>query len=142
MMNALSYNPWRRTNPLFADFDRMLSVVNRDAGRSYQWTPSADVVRTEDGFLIELDIPGVAADAIKLTVEGETLTIEGERGNEHEQADVLRAERLNGKFQRRFTLSEAIDRDAIKAAFDHGVLRITLRRKAELEPRRVSVEVK
>ncbi|MGI9287385.1 MAG: Hsp20/alpha crystallin family protein [Pseudomonadales bacterium] len=141
-MNALSYNRWRRTNPLFEDFDRMLSVVNSEAAQSYQWTPSADIVRNGDEFLLELDVPGIKPEAINLSVEDNTLTVEGERASEREQGDVLRSERLTGKFKRSFTLSDAIDQDAIKAEFNNGVLSVTLRKKAELEPRRISVEVK
>ncbi len=141
-MNALSYNRWRRTNPLFEDFNRMLSVVNSEAAQSYHWTPSADIVRSNDEFLLDLDVPGVKAEDINLSVADKTLTIEGERLSESEQGEVLRSERLTGKFKRSFTLSDAIDEEAIKAEFNNGVLRVTLRRKAELEPRRISVEVK
>lgn len=141
-MNALSYNRWRRTNPLFEDFNRMLSVVNSEAAQSYHWTPSADIVRSNDEFLLDLDVPGVKAEDINLSVADKTLTIAGERLSESEQGEVLRSERLTGKFKRSFTLSDAIDEEAIKAEFNNGVLRVTLRRKAELEPRRISVEVK
>ena len=120
----------------------MLSVVNSEAAQSYQWTPSADIVRNGDEFLLELDVPGVKPEDINLSVEDNSLTVEGERAGEREQGDVLRSERLTGKFKRSFTLSDAIDQDAIKAEFNIGVLRVTLRKKAELEPRRISVEVK
>ncbi len=141
-MNALSYNGWTRTNPLFEDFDRMLSVVNNEAAQAYQWTPSTDIVRNGEEFLLELDVPGVKPEAIDLSVKDNTLTIEGERASDREEGDVLRSERLTGKFKRSFTLSDAIDQDAIKAEFNNGVLSVTLRKKPELEPRKINVEVK
>lgn len=120
----------------------MLSVVNSEAGQSYQWTPSTDIVRNGEEFLLELDVPGVKPDAIELSVKDNTLTIAGERTSEREEGEVLRSERLTGKFKRSFTLSDAIDQEAIKAEFNNGVLSVTLRKKPELEPRKINVEVK
>lgn len=134
----LSYRPIRRVSPLFADLNRILNSVD-SAQPSQHWRPAAEITRTEAGYRVELDVPGVKADAIDISVEDKSLVISGERAAAAEADKVLRSERLTGRFKRSFSLSDDIDAESISARFADGVLVLELRLKEEVQPRKIEV---
>ena len=136
----LNYRPTRQATPLFADLNRMLSSVDSSAA-SHKWQPVLEVQRTEKGYQLELDVPGVAPDAIDISIENRILTVAGNRASVDEGATVIRSERQSGDFQRQFNLSEDIDPASIAASFSHGVLKLELHRKESEQPRKISVSI-
>lgn len=120
----------------FADFGMRTSLWNGAA-----FAPSFDVRETHEDYLITADLPGLSADDVELAVSGSTLTISGRREEEQrEQGDRVHVvERRYGEFARSFTLPESADADKIEAQLKHGVLKVTLPKKAEHKPRRFSL---
>ena len=80
---------------------------------------------------------------MKLSVEGNVLTLSGTKEQEAEERTerVHRYERAYGAFERTFTLPATIDAGSIKAAYAHGVLTVTLPKVEKAKPRQIQVEV-
>ena len=87
-----------------------------------------DISEDEEAFFLEAEIPGVNKEDIALGVEEDVLTIKGERKQESEEQrkDYHRIERTYGSFSRSFNLGDMIDREAIDAAYENGVLHVRL----------------
>jgi HSP20 family protein len=100
-----------------------------------------DAYRKADAFLIRLDLPGVQADSIDLTVEENVLTIKAERPAPPTSEDVqtVISERPYGTFTRQVFLGENLDSDKIRAEYDSGVLTLSIPVAEHAKPRRIEV---
>jgi HSP20 family protein len=124
----------REMNHLFED---MLRGVPRaaapEAVRAAAWSPDVDIKETPGGYILTADLPGLDQKDVGLTLVGDTLTIKGERKVEKTEKDdawqVM--ERTYGAFYRAFTLPFVVDAAKVQAAFDKGVLTITIPKPAE-----------
>lgn len=92
------------------------------------WSPAVDLREDREGFYLSAEIPGVPRDSLSLRVEGQTLTLEGNRPLDRleKSAEHLRVERYYGPFSRTLNLPAAIDEDKVTARFRHGVLEVFL----------------
>ena len=104
--------------------------------RSY--APSLDIVETADHYEVRLDVPGVAKKDLKLTLENETLSIEGERPADT-NANAVRHERWHGSFRRALELPTGIASERIAAQLADGVLVVTLPKAEAMKPRQIEV---
>jgi len=124
----------------FRELDRLTQQVLGAASGTLASVPM-DAYRRGDEVVVTLDLPGVDPDSIEVTVEKDVLTISAERHAElAEDAEVLVRERPEGSFTRRLFLGESLDTEGIRAAYDKGVLTVTIPVAAEAKPRRVAVE--
>ena len=96
------------------------------------WHPRVDISENDGQYLVKADIPGVAKDDIKITVDNDVLTIQGERKQEQEEENkhFHRVERFYGSFIRSFTLPDDADAAALKAVAQEGQLTVTIPKKA------------
>lgn len=115
---------------LDALFDRFADTPTVSA----TWRPRLDAYRTDEGFVIEVDLPGIDPDAVDVTVEEGMLTIAGSREVTRTDEDDLVVERLAGSFVRRLTIPDGISAEDITATYTDGVLRLVLPMPAEQEP--------
>ena len=91
------------------------------------FAPPTDIYETKDVLVLTLEMPGVEADAVNVTLEKRELTITGRcQPFVPEGYALSRAEYRDGDFERSFTLSEVIDGGGISASMKDGVLRLTL----------------
>ena len=99
-----------------------------------------DAYRQGEEFLVHFDLPGVDSDSIELTVEKNVLTVRAERawGRQEGQEWVV-AERPQGTFSRQIFLGETLDAERIEAAYDQGVLTLTIPVAEQAKPRKVAV---
>lgn len=100
-----------------------------------------DVVETDEAFVVKASLPGVKPEDVQITVHGDTLTIRGSSKVDEEKKGEhwhLR-ERRSGAFQRTVSLSTAIDSEKANAAFEHGVLTLTLPKAEQAKPRQIKV---
>lgn len=106
-----------------------------------QWIPAVDIREEADRYVILADVPGVDPASIEVSMDKNVLSLRGKRGTEAlvEGSRLTRAERGQGSFERRFALPENIDAEAITAVGRHGVLELTLPKKAAAAPRRIEV---
>ena len=123
----------------FSEVDRLTQQL---AGRLQDsgGTMAMDAYRRGDEVLVHFDVPGVTADSIELTVERNTLTVRAERRWEPEPDDQLLAqERRQGAFARQLMLGEHLDVDKVGAAYEDGVLTLTIPVTPAAQPRKIHV---
>jgi HSP20 family protein len=108
------------------------------------WAPAVDIYETPEAVEMTFDIPGVNQNDIKVNIENNLLTVSGERKFEHEdrRESYHRIERNYGAFQRSFTIPSTVDPNRINAEFENGVLRLTLQKRPETQPRAIEIKVK
>ncbi len=105
------------------------------------WVPPCDIFEDNDALKIVLEVPGVASEDVKLSLENNTLTVRGEKKQVAEETTekVHRYERSYGVFERSFSLPNSIDAERIEAAYDQGVLTIRLPKAERARPREIPV---
>jgi HSP20 family protein len=142
-MTIVRYEPWALLNRFQQQFDRAVgkSADGADSA-SVSWIPHVDVREEAERFIVAADLPGVEGKDIEVTAEKGVLAIRGERRSESKtSADGFeRVERATGAFLRRFTLPESADAEAIKARHVNGVLEVTIPKRPQEQPRRISVQ--
>jgi len=135
---------------VFAEMDRLQRDMQqaldpspsiRGFGRGF---PALNVGGTPQTLEIYAFAPGLAPDALEVTLDRGVLTIAGKRDplpaeNERDVAVHIR-ERFDGPFRRVLVLSEDADPDALNATYRDGVLHITVQRRASSQPRRIAIE--
>ena len=99
-----------------------------------------------DHLEISADVPGLSREDIKVQVSPDrVLTISGERRSEQregsEEEGVLRVERSYGTFMRRFRLPDNVDAEGIKASTKEGVLRLTVPKTEQPQPKQIDIQV-
>ncbi len=111
------------------------------SGTATDWAPRADVVETDNGYQLQLDLPGVKREEIEISVEDDTVTIKGERKLNTNPDSYHRVERPYGSFSRVFLLPEFVHRQGIEAKLTDGVLSLTLPRREDTKPKQIEVKV-
>lgn len=126
-----------RTDP-FRDFDRLTEAMM--GGRARPVAMPMDAFRDVDTFVVQVDLPGVSADTIDLTVEQNVLTIHAERKAPiAESAERVVAELSYGTFSRQLFLGDTLDTDRLTADYDAGVLTIRIPIAEKAKPRKVEI---
>ncbi|HEX2368512.1 MAG TPA: Hsp20/alpha crystallin family protein [Acidimicrobiia bacterium] len=99
-----------------------------------------DAYRRGDEFKVLLDVPGADAGSIELTVEKDVLTVRAARTWVPAEGDQIQmTERAQGDFSRHLFLGESLDREHITAAYENGVLTVTIPVAEEAKPRKVEI---
>ena len=133
----------RRLNQMLDDAftSNWFADANSNSAMTAGWIPACDVFEDKDGIKIVAELPGVRAEDVKLSVENNVLTIRGEKKQvaEEKTERVHRYERTYGTFERTFALPGTVDVDAIDAAFDAGLLTVTLPKAERARPREIQV---
>lgn len=121
--NLNRYNHW---STHWADeFDKIFE----SRSLNHEITTSADIEDSDEYILMSFDLPGMKEEDLKLKVEGQELTITGERKREEaksQKSQVIFNQRRYGKFQKIYTLPETVDAKKIEADYRDGVLRVYL----------------
>ena len=106
------------------------------------FVPAFEVKETNDAFILKGDIPGVAEADLDIAVHNNILTVSGTRQSEERKEGESFAlyERQYGSFTRSFSLPDSADGERVEAKLDSGVLTLTILKKAEAKPRKISVK--
>lgn len=124
----------RRINDIFDEFFSS-SALSRWAQPSMnlaeleqEFSPPCDIQETDREYLVSFDLPGVNKDEVKIEVQGNQLTVSGERKKEQkvESKGHLNTESFYGSFFRSFSLPNEVEADYAEANFENGVLKISL----------------
>jgi HSP20 family protein len=137
-MTIVRYEPWA----LFGRLHRQLDQAYGETDASVSWIPRVDVREEAERFVVVADLPGVEGKDIEITADKGVLTIRGERRAQKQDSGegYERVERASGTFLRRFTLPESADAEAIKATHANGVLELSIPKRPQAQPRRISVQ--
>jgi HSP20 family protein len=122
--------------------NRMFQNVFGEPLASGSWTPAVDIFEAENhDLVVKAELPAMKKEDIKVTVEQNVLTLEGERKFDSTVArdQYHRLERGFGAFRRSFTLPATLDASRVSASYTDGVLTITLPQRAEAKPRAVEI---
>ena len=124
-------------------FDDPLTEMARTSNLLSGWTPALDVDEQKDNFVVKAELPGMKKEDIQVSMHDGSLSISGERKSEtkHEDAEVYRAERFFGRFQRTVTLPTPVAPDKVKAQYKDGILTVTLPKTEEAKPKLIDVSV-
>lgn len=101
-----------------------------------------DVYTTPSEVVIAANVPGLKPDEVEITLENDTLSINGEFKAPMENVDYIFQERPYGKFSRALTINVPVDADKVEATFENGVLTITLPKSEAARPKVIKVEAK
>lgn len=144
MTALIRWNPVREMAAMQSAMDRLFDETWRAARPVNAGNALAlDVYETDAEYVVHTALPGVNADQINISFQDDVLTISGEveqpAFNEDQHARVLLSERSYGKFSRSIRLAQAIDADKVEAAYENGVLTLTLPKAPEAQPRLIPV---
>jgi len=135
----------RRLSSVFdlAPFRRSTVTQGEENITVPEWAPAVDILEDEKEYLIKLELPEVKKEEVKVTVEGGTLTISGERKAEKEEKGrkFHRVERFYGSFARSFTVPDDADDTKVNAEYKDGVLRVHLAKSEKACPKQIEVKV-
>jgi len=147
-------NPRRRNNSFPVAFDGLIKdVMNTSFGdlldeQFAKTRPAANVIQDEDGYQLELAIPGLTKNDIELNVEKDVLTISAKKVEKAEATETTSKKKYTRRefdysdFKRVFHLNETIDTKRIAANFENGVLSVSLPIKAEVKEEETLREIK
>ena len=118
----------------FDDFDRQMQHMDRRLyGRNAKREMKTDVREKEDGYEIDMDLPGFKKDQVELSLENGYLTVTANKGFDKDEKDkqgrMIRQERYAGSMQRSFYVGDNITEEDVKARFEDGVLHLDLPKK-------------
>ncbi|MEO8032578.1 MAG: Hsp20/alpha crystallin family protein [Gemmatimonadota bacterium] len=108
------------------------------------WVPATDIGESPEGVMLALDLPGVDARDVKISLENRVLTIRGEKQRKGAEKGErgYRYERTFGAFERTFTLPDTLETDKVEASYENGVLSILLPRAEKAKAREIPIAVK
>ena len=131
-----------RSDP-FREIDRFFQQAFGGPGER-SWGMPMDAYRKDDMFLLQLDVPGIDADGVELTVDNNVLTIKATRHapTMQEGVEPVIAERPWGEFTRQVLLGNNLDVSSIQAEYDAGVLTVSIPVAEQAKPRRIDVSVR
>jgi HSP20 family protein len=135
---------------LFTEFERLQRALSpvwgaqpssiRAVSRAY---PPINISRNDDAVLIDIFVPGADPAKLDVQVDRGLLTISGEREStlpaEGGKTSTYATERYTGRFRRAISLSDEVDPDSVSARYTDGVLRISVNRRGNEQPRRIEI---
>jgi len=139
-------DPWwtQEVDRLRREMDRLVEGVERRPflGFETRLFPLLNVGDKGDSFVVSAEIPGMKTDDLEIKIEGETLTLKGERKPQEADAGASyhRRERATGMFQRSLTLPGQVDPDKVNATYKNGVLTVTLVKEKAAIPREITIK--
>ena len=138
-------SPFVRLYDFGREMDRFFEDAARDTDATFgHWAPAMDVIETAEAILCRLEVPGMSIDDLDIRIEGNLVSITGEKKYEQqqngEQKGYRHLERRYGRFERSFTIPRNVETDKVRAQYEHGVLTVELPKAERSRPRRIAIE--
>ena len=146
-MLPIHWRPYRE----FRHLDQLVNrVVSRPYGPFRSWPslweghiwPALDVYETEEELVVKATIPGIKTKDVEVTISKGTLVIKGGAEEEEKEERYLLRERRSETFHHTVALPEGLDTEKGEAAFEDGILTVTLPKTERAKAREVKVKVK
>lgn len=146
-MSLARWDPFREFQNLENEMNRLFrrqlsgASASEEALITSQFAPPADVYEDDSKLSIKMDVPGINAKDLSVRVDGNLLTVSGERKFESEEKkeNFRRVEREYGSFSRLFTLPASADTDKIGVDFENGTLRIDIAKRADSRTKQIKI---
>ena len=148
-MALVRWDPWTtlptlqdRINRLFEDAFPAHGAGREDEMSLLDWRPTVDTYEEGENIVIKADLPGVKKEDVSIDVKDNVLTLKGERKHEENinEENYYRRESSYGKFQRAFTLPDAVDPNKIEASYKDGTLKITVPKAEERKAKKIEIK--
>ena len=133
LMNGFYQDPWK-------DFDKEFKNLDKKVyGHRAKNVMNTDIRETDDGYEMEIDLPGFKKEDVTVELDQGYLTISASRGIDKNEAEseeqlkkgnYIRRERYSGSCQRSFYVGATVTNEDIKASFEHGILKLSIPKKA------------
>ncbi|WP_020409185.1 Hsp20/alpha crystallin family protein [Hahella ganghwensis] len=147
-MTITRWNPFREFEDILDRYNRSVQPGTRNGEsselmRKADWAPAVDVTETKTDYLIKAELPGVNKEDVKVSVEDNILSIQGERHLEKEEQDKKhhRIERFYGSFARSFQLPDNVDENNIQAEYKDGLLTLKLNKVEKAQPKTIEINL-
>ena len=142
-MTLIRLEPMRDLDNISNRFHRIFDEFPGFHADQDSFSPRIDISENEKSILIDAEIPGVPKENLKITLQDNILTIEGEKKKvtEEKEKNFYRAERSFGKFRRSFTLPVEVDSEHVDAKFNNGILEIALNKHEPKENKERIIEL-
>ncbi len=144
--------PWRSFEEMRREMDRLFEdyfgrravPAGREALEERVWAPAVDVFDKGKELVVTAELPGVEKKDVKVTVEGDVLTLRGERRTDEKVKDenYYACERCYGSFSRSLYLPVKVEAGKIKSELKNGILTLTLPKAKEAKPKEIEITVK
>ena len=139
-----------RSNPIDKTFDQMFRNLFQDDFDGFfvkpfstHFSPAVNVAENKDNYRLEFAVPGFSKDDFKLKLDGNLLTISGEKKNEatKNEENFTRREFSHQSFSRSFTMPETVNGTQISAEYTDGILKVMLPKKEEVKQKEIEIKV-
>jgi len=143
-MNLVRYRPNRLLSILDDSWDKWFDTFFEDLPVSRTSTPAVDIKENENGYSMEIELPGLTDKDIEVKVEGNLLTLSSKKSEEKEEKkkDYVLKERKSYSFCRSFVLPENVNADKITAEFKNGLLTLNVPKTEKAKPKLLEIKVK
>ena len=142
MLTTTGRTGWAAPLDALLDVHRELDRVFDNGSTAAGWRPLAtDVIETADEVRVVMEVPGLDASQLDLTIDNNVLRVSGEKRavQTDESAAWRLTERRYGRFERSFVLPRDVRSDTVEASYENGLLTVVLPKREEAKPRRVEV---
>jgi len=145
---AVEWDPFREFERLQEELDRLFEWVSPFRTlRGEEVYPRINVGETPEEVLVYIFAPGVDPKSVELSLEGNLLSVSGERRAEEalgvgevKPERFVRQERFSGKFSRVISLPESVDPEQVEAEYRNGLIVVRIGKKAERRARKIEVK--
>jgi HSP20 family protein len=149
MAEVVRWDPFREAVSLREAMDRLFEDSFTPARRQQNGNSGERMMRlpldayvTPEEIVILANMPGVKPEAVEITIEGDTLTIRGERQRPLENVDYVMQERPFGKFQRTLNINIPVDANRAEARYENGLLTLIIPKAEAAKPKVIQVGTK
>jgi HSP20 family protein len=144
MAEMTRWDPFREAVTLREAMDRLFEdsytpASRRDQAAAQVWRLPLDAYVTAEEIIVLANMPGVKPEAVEITIEGDTLTIRGERPAPIENVNYVMQERSFGKFQRTLNINIPVDANRAEARYDNGLLTLVIPKAEAAKPKVIQV---
>src|SRR5229473_4450551 len=122
-------------------FENFAETPGKEQLAAGSFVPAVDVYEDEHNLVLKLEIPGVNEEDLNVSLENNTLTVQGERKFEKEEKEenFHRIERRYGSFLRTFRVPNTVDSEHVDAQYEKGVLKLSFAKRAEAKPKQIKI---
>ncbi len=142
--NVTRWNPtvaYLNREPFARLFESFFNDAQGEEVSNRNWVPPVDIQETTEGYRLQAELPGLTREDIDITLENNVLRLSGERKYERDvkKESFHRVERTYGTFSRAFALPQQVNGEGVQAAFENGVLTVTVPKAEQAKPRKIAI---
>ncbi len=118
---------------------------NMDMNINFSFRPKVDYYKDKENIYLDLEVPGIKKDDIKISLKDNILTVSGEKkdfAKNNKTNEVVKSERSFGTFSRNFQFTEEINPDNINASFEDGILKIVIQKASKNSAQEKEIKIK